>query len=78
MTKIELLNTLRKNAGEYRLQANKSIKRNNHMNNATSAEIHQDDIDALLTDFINYVAMKQCVDYGMYTSDLKTSEVVIQ
>jgi hypothetical protein len=48
------------------------------MNQNTGAKIHQDDIDALLVDFINFVGMKQCVDYGMYTSDLITSEVVIQ
>lgn len=64
---------LKKNAVEYRESANASVQRNNHMNNSTGAEVPQEDIDALLVDFINYVGVKQGVDYALYTSDLKST-----
>ena len=73
MTKIDLLNMMKKFAVDYRESANTSIKRNNHMNNATGAEIAQEDVDALLVDFINYVGVKQGVDYALYASDLKST-----
>lgn len=70
MNKIDLLNMLTAYVKEYAPDANNSIKRNNHMNNNTGNVILQNDIDALLVDFVNFVGMKQGVDYALYTSDL--------
>ena len=70
MTKIELLDMLKKNAEDYREGAKDSLKRNNHMNAYKDEELPQNVIDALLVDFINFVGTKQCIDYALYTSDL--------
>ena len=73
MTKIDLLDMMKKYADEYRESANASVKRNKHMNCATGSPIPQEDVDALLVDFINYVGVKQGVDYALYTNDLKSA-----
>ena len=70
MTRKDLLFMLAENAKEYRKDALASIRRNSHMNKATGADIDQRDIDALLVDFVNFVGMRQCMDFGMYTKDL--------
>lgn len=71
MTKIQLLEYLTRLAKEYRRDANDSINRNQHMNNLKGkAQLDQDSIDALLTDFINIIGVDQGVDYGIYTRDL--------
>jgi len=71
MTRGEFLNILTESAKRYRKDANKSICRNNHMNEiADDEKIPQRIIDALLVDFINYVGAEQCVDYALYTRDL--------
>lgn len=31
-------------------------------------------IDALLVDFINVIGGSQCLDYGLYTKDLKSAD----
>jgi len=71
MTKIELLKLIKNAAISYSEIANTSIHNNNHMNNiATNIKIEQNIIDAILVDFINYIGVKQGIDYAMYTSDL--------
>lgn len=70
MTKIEYLETLTKFAKDYRIKAMSSIERNAHMNCHTGAEISQDNIDALLVDFINFIGVRNGIDYALYTSDL--------
>ena len=57
-------------AGTYRLGALKSIRRNEHMNKHTGTDLAQDDIDAILVDFINYIGALHGVDFALYTSDL--------
>ena len=70
---IELLELIEKNVKNYRHEgiAN-SIIRNSHMNNfkGTVEDIDPDLVDAILVDFVNFLARNQCVDYGMYTCDL--------
>ena len=34
-------------------------------------DINQIHIEAILVDFINYMGMKHCIDYALYSSDLK-------
>lgn len=71
MTKIQLLEMLKDYAVEYSAMVEESIHRNNHMNNIVEGDtVKQHISDAILVDFLNYVGMKQAVDYGMYTSDL--------
>lgn len=70
MTKIELLEMLKKCAIEYRKDKN-SVSRNQHLT-MLSEEPSENIKDAILTDFINYVGMKQCVDYALSVDDLKS------
>lgn len=71
MTKKELLDYLENQACEYRLIAKNSIKRNKHMNNIEKNDmIEQKVVDAILVDFINYIALYQGVDLGLYTKYL--------
>lgn len=77
MTRGELLNILSEEAKSYRGDAYESIKRNKHMNDLSPADIRklekldptllQGLIDAVLVDFINYLATGQGIDYGLYT-----------
>lgn len=68
---VNILSTLREHAKAYRTQANESIARNRHMNNASGTPIPQQDIDALLVDFINYIGFCHGVDFGLYTNDIQ-------
>ena len=73
MTKIELLHMLERDAREYRTDANNSLRRNSHMNREVMEDrnnISQKVIDAILVDYINFVGMKQGVDFALYTKDL--------
>ena len=72
MNKIQLLEFLTKNAKEYRKDAAASIVKNKHMNEATGEEVKQQDIDALLVDFINFIGVQQGADYALYTKDLES------
>jgi len=87
MTRGEFLNILSKRAREYSPDAIASLTRNHHMNDLTGGKIYQDKdniklvvdidqrvVDAVLVDFINYVGMSMCVDYGLYTKRLKEKE----
>lgn len=69
MTVIELLESLTKAAKEYR-KDRESIRRNEHMNKYRGELPSQELIDAIIADFINFVGVKQCVDYALYTKDL--------
>lgn len=69
MTKIELLEMLKKCAIKYRKDTN-SVNRNKHLTNL-SEEPSQEIKDAVLTDFINYIGMFQGVDYALSVEDLK-------
>lgn len=73
MTSLDIINIIKTFADNYRVDASKSIIRNCHMHNyKTIGEIEQDLIDAVLVDFINYMAFKHGIDYGLYSSDLKS------
>lgn len=70
MTVIELLNSLKDDAQKYRSGALDSLARNSHMNDVKRTDlIKQETVDAILVDFINFVASKHCVDYGLHTKD---------
>ena len=72
MKAIEMLELIKGYADEYREEAQQSLERNNHMSETETGEIvQQRHIDAVLVDFINYIAYKHGIDYGLYTKDLK-------
>lgn len=71
MNTIELLNKLKKHADEYSKDAQTSTARNRHMNKLEHGELIQKrHTDAVIVDFINYIAMKHGIDYGLYADDL--------
>jgi hypothetical protein len=72
MSRIELLEMLRKYATSYRKDEN-SVTRNYHLT-MLKEEPSQEVKDAILTDFINYVGYQQCVDYALSAEDLKKEE----
>ena len=41
------------------------------LTNIATQENESKEWDAVLVDFINYVAMRYCIDYALYTIDLK-------
>ena len=71
MTKIDLLNMLSNEAKTYCPNAVETVIRNGHMNEFKGDGISQSAVDALIVDFINFVASGQGIDYGMYTKDLR-------
>lgn len=80
MTNGELLNLLTEEAKKYHRKALSSVERNWHMNNLSSKDLQrliknqqltQDLIDALLVDFINFIGVGLCVDYGLYTKNIQ-------
>ncbi len=71
MTKTELFDYLIKSAKKYSPTAAESIKRNSHMNGISGVQmLFQDEIDATLVDFINFMGMEQGMDIGLYAKDL--------
>lgn len=70
MKAIELTDLLIGYAKEYRLQCRASLLRNNHMHDAYPDNIRQTQVDAILVDYINFIANKHCMDLGLYTKDL--------
>lgn len=75
MTKAELLKFIEKRAKEYRKDCIDSINRNKHMNELRGEfSLDQNSIDAILTDFVNYIGIHQGIDYAMYTEDLRKED----
>jgi len=71
ITTLDVLKALEADAILYRATAAESILRNHHMNEAAGVDrIDQRIVDALLVDFINFVAARRGVDYAMYARDL--------
>lgn len=72
MNKKELLEMLISNAKEYSKNAMNSLVKNNHMNDIKiETELDNTVIDATVVDFINFVGIKQGIDLGFYTKDLR-------
>jgi hypothetical protein len=72
-TRGEMLDYITGCAKDYRLECKESIIRNSHMNELDESDfdIDQKYIDAILVDFVNYIGAEQCLDWGLYTKDLK-------
>lgn len=74
----QVMQVLIQHAKDYREKANDSIKLNSHMNESTGNPIPQEDIDALLVDYLNYVAAHACgIDLALYTFDLEIKRPAI-
>lgn len=73
MTKVELLEMLMSCAKRYAKGGIQSVSRNMHMNQSAEFEtpLTQQHLDAVVVDFVNYVALMQGVDLALYTSDLQ-------
>jgi hypothetical protein len=72
MTREELLNMLTKSAKEYAPTAKGSIVKNRHMNElGETVTVTQEEVDALIAGFINFVGASYAVDYGLKASDLR-------
>jgi hypothetical protein len=79
LTSGELLTLLTNFAKDYAKEGVESIKRNNHMNDVPKTEtVSQKIVDAVLVDFVNYIGMSNCVDYGLYTKDLNNPKKLIE
>ncbi len=76
MNAIDQLEQLTNHARKYHNKASASLEINSHMNEMKKGEkIPQHHIDAILTDFINYIAGRYCIDYAIFASDLnKTNQ----
>lgn len=76
MTKRELIDLLVKRAKEYRNNAQESLVGNRHMNKIEEGEqVQQRHIDAVITDFINFIGNKMCMDVALYTDDLNEIKI---
>ena len=79
MTRIDLITLIKNNAVSYvNGGVVDSIKRNSHMNDYSGEQISDETILAIMTDFVNYVAAWQGVDYAMYTKDFKKEIIDFQ
>jgi len=68
MNRGELCNILIREAKDYKKEGVlESLTRNCHMNDYDGEDIKETTIDAILVDFINYVAAHQGMDLGLYT-----------
>ena len=72
MNKGDLVRLIHKNAQDYRTIANASLRRSAHNNNGIMEnrdDLPQEVVDALLFDFVGYVAGEQEVYYDLHISD---------
>lgn len=71
MTRGELVKYLEQVARDYRTDALLSINRNSHMNELNGVSyLSQQQVDAVLVDFINFVAACQGIDLGLNTQHI--------
>lgn len=76
MNRGEYVEILINSAREYKKGAQESLIRNNHMNDIKDGElIEQRIIDAVIVDYINFVAATMCMDLGLYTKDLNEIKI---
>lgn len=72
MNNAELIEMLVKHAKKYvDGDVMESVKRNNHMNDYNNAPVSRNTTDAIITDFVNFMAMRHGIDLGLHASDLR-------
>lgn len=71
LTAGDLIDILIKDAQGYAPGSVASIKRNKHMNNCEGKKIDQDVVDAVIVDYLNYIASRYGMDLGLYVKDLR-------
>lgn len=76
MNAVELMKWLEEACKKYRLNATKSIKKNKALNEYSGDEIKQQDVDAILVDFINFIGYAHGVNYDLNTKDLNETKIV--
>lgn len=82
LTTGELLRVITNFAKDYAPESTESIRRNSHMNQVTIEEdVDKIVVDAVIVDFINYIANRYGVDYALNTynlTDPKRDEPVLK
>lgn len=68
---VGVLEALIRDARKYRADAKASLERNEHTHKSKKTDWESEDIDAVLVDFINYIAYLRCVDLALYAVDLE-------
>ena len=72
---IDFLDMLVKFGKDYRTKIGTAgVVRNKHMNDYRGEEPPQELVDAIVVDFINYIGVRNCVDYALYAKDLSETE----
>jgi hypothetical protein len=71
MTNGELLDLLESEARLYRKGARSSVRRNQHQNEVKVFGVRQEMVDALLVDFINFIAVGMGGDLGLTSKHLR-------
>lgn len=78
ISRLQFIEHITEAIEKYRLDSNSSIHRHSHMNDIEPEDyVEQRIVDAILVDFVNFIAGKMGVDYGIYTRDLKKDKNVI-
>lgn len=75
MTNSELVQLLEDRAKEYRKIGIESIRRNKHMLHPGVIPGSLSEIDNILVDFINYIALAQGMDLGLRVSDFVVEKI---
>jgi hypothetical protein len=72
MTNGQLVEAIVKHAKAYvKDGVMQSVKRNSHMNDYSGEKISKSTTDAIVVDFVNFIALQYGIDLAMYTSDLR-------
>lgn len=72
MRNSKLLDLLTEYAKEYHKKGTSSLERNKHMHGERFIDsVRQTTIDAVLVDYINFIATHNGIDYALYTEDLE-------
>jgi hypothetical protein len=75
VSSIDVLNFLVSYAKKYVKEGKDSVKKNRHMNELEKDDsVTQQQVEAVVVDFINYIGVKCGIDYALYTSDVQEGE----
>ena len=71
MLRGELIKWVADRATEFSKECKESVERNSHLTGLEDLDVTQEQIDAILTGFVNHCGFCQGLDYAMASSDLK-------
>lgn len=73
MLRGELIKWVADRATEFRKDCKESVERNSHLTGVEELDVAQEQIDAILTGFVNHCGIRQGLDYAMKSSDFQKS-----